>query len=425
MNDNHFIRMGTREAWGRRVAFGLDRIDRRQHCYVVGKTGVGKSTLLRNMIVQDILAGDGVGLIDPHGDLALDVLDHIPAGRSRDVVYFNPADQEFPIAFNLLRPVGREERHLVADGIVSAFKSVWRDSWGPRLQHTLYATIAALLECSNVSLLGVSRMLADEHYRAWVVRQCTDPVVRAFWLSEFAGYDKRFLAEVIAPVQNKVGQLLMAAPLRNVLGQIKSTFDVPFLMNNRRIFIANLSKGQLGEEKSNLLGAMLVTQFQLAAMQRATVAEADRRDFFLYVDEFHNFATDSFASILSESRKYRLGLTLSHQYTAQLHDSVRDAVFGNVGNLVSFRVGDADAKLLEREFGGYSAATLSSLGNFEICARLLDGGEQREAFLGRTVAPALARCGRRDKIIRRSRQRYATPRRVVEDKIGRWLADSQ
>ena len=296
-----FIHIGKRQVWGGEQPFGLSRADRRQHLYAIGKTGTGKSSLLRNLILQDLAAGNGVGLIDPHGDLAEEILDHIPRWRADHVVYFNPADQEFPIGFNLLQSVPRDRRHLVAAGVVSAFKNTWSESWGPRMEYVLSASVSALLDAENVSILSLPRMLVDERYRDWVVRQVKDPVVRSFWTREFAGYDKRFRSEVIAPVQNKVGQLIMSSPIRNILGQIRSKITPRFMMDRERIFIANLSKGRLGAEASSLLGAFLVTEFQVAAMARADMPEADRRDFFLYIDEFHSFTSDSFASILSES----------------------------------------------------------------------------------------------------------------------------
>jgi hypothetical protein len=379
------------------VPFGHSRADRRYHTYALGKTGTGKSTLLWNLILQDIAAGEGVGLIDPHGDLAWDILDHIPKWRTDHVVYFDPADREYPIGLNPLHNVPKDQRHLVSSGVISAFKSVYRESWGPRLEYLLFATIAALLECENVTLLGVQRMLVDAPYRDWVVRQVKDPAVRAFWTEEFAGYDKRFLAEVISPVQNKVGALFMAAPIRNILGQVRSKVDARFMMDRGRIFIANLSKGRLGEDKANLLGAFLVTQFQLAAMARSDTPEESRSDFYLYVDEFHNFATDSFASILSEARKYRLCLTLSHQYIDQLRPEVRDAVFGNAGTLISFRVGESDARVLEREFGGeYAAKHFSDLANHQVAVKLVQGGATTQPFVGHTNPQLTTNLRRRD-----------------------------
>jgi len=416
------IVLGMRELWGQEIPFVLSPHDRRQHLYIIGKSGTGKTTLLRNLILQDIEAGRGVAVIDPHGDLANDILDHIPRNRIEDVAYFNPADMEHPIGFNLLGSTPPDERHLIASGVVGVFKTIWPDFWGPRLEYILYAAAAALLDCENVTLLGVQRMLSDDRYRAWVVKQVKDPMVRSFWEDEFANYDKKFLNEAIAPIQNKVGQLLMSPHVRNILGQVRSRINARFMMDNGRIFIADVSKGKLGADKSNLIGAMLVTQFQLAAMARADVPEAQRRDFFLYVDEFQSFASDSFISILSEARKYRLCLTLSHQYVDQLRPEIRDAVFGNVGSIVAFRVGHRDAKVLEQAFGEtYRANQLTSLANHEVCAKLLADGQDYEPFLGKTLPPIGERHGRRETIVCRSREKYATSRQTIEDKIRRWL----
>lgn len=419
---NQFVIIGTRDGWGQEEPFALFQRDRRQHLHVVGKSGTGKTTMLRNMIIQDIEAGRGVGVIDPHGDLALDLLDHIPSHRIEDVAYFDPSDAEYPIGFNLLGAVPAGRRHLVASGVVSVFRGIWADSWGPRLEYILYATVAALLECENVSLLGVTRMLSDEAYRDWVVRQVKDPMVRSFWVSEFGRYDKRFLQEAVAPIQNKVGQLLMAPELRNILGQVKTRIDARFMMDNRRIFIANLSKGKIGADKANLLGALWVTQFQLAAMSRADVPEAERVDFNLYVDEFQSFVSDSFTSLLSESRKYALSLSLSHQYFDQLKPSILDAVMGNVGSLVAFRVGFEDAERLERAFGrAYVAAHFTGLSNGEVCVKLLNQGQEEQPFIGKTLPPIGTRHGHAQKIMRRSREKYARVRATVESKIERWI----
>lgn len=424
-DEQHFAQIGARFIGSSERVFGLEHEDRRHHLYVIGKTGTGKTTLLRNLIIQDIKAGHGVGVIDPHGDLANDLLDYIPRHRIEDVVFFNPADMDYPIGFNLLCSVSADERHLVASGIVSVFKSIWPDSWGPRLEYILYAAVAALLDCENVSLLGIPRMLADASYRAWVVKQIKDPVVHSFWVNEFERYEKKFLQEAVAPIQNKVGQLLMSPHLRNILGQARSRIDARFMMDHRRIFIADMSKGKLGADKSNLMGAFLVTQFQLAAMSRADVPEKDRKDFFLYVDEFQSFASDSFVSILSEARKYRLCLTLSHQYISQVRPEIREAVFGNAGSLVSFRVGQKDAEVLEREFGNSLVAKqFVELANHEVCAKMLSSGQYGEPFSGRTLPPIDKRLGGRLKIIRRSREKYAAKREVVEDKIKRWLRPS-
>lgn len=415
--------LGMRRVWDTYESFGLRQQDRRQHLYAVGQTGVGKSTMLRNLILQDIEAGKGVSFIDPHGDLAEELLDYIPSWRTEDLVYFNPADQEYPMGLNLLQSAPRERRHLAVSGVLSALKGIWRDSWGPRLEYILSNALSALMECENVSLLGVQRMLSDDRYRRWVVKQVSDPMVRSFWLDEFERYDAAFRREAIAPIQNKVGQLLMAAPLRNIIGQVKSSFDPSFMMNDRRILIANLSKGALGEEASSLLGAILVTQFQLAAMARVNTPEAERIDHTLVVDEFQNMiASSSLASMLSEARKYRLSLVLSHQYLDQLERSVREAIFGNVGSLVSFRVGTRDADILARELNRtYNANEFTGLKNHRICAKLMNKGIHTEPFWAETLPPVGKHHGRRETLIRRSREKYAADRAVIEAKLHRYI----
>jgi type IV secretory pathway TraG/TraD family ATPase VirD4 len=414
--------LGMRDVWGEQKPFGLLPADRRHHLYVIGKTGSGKTTLLRNMILQDIEAGRGVGLIDPHGDLAAEVLEHIPRHRIEDVVYFDPSDEDFPVALNLLAGIPKSQRHLVASGIVSALKGIWSESWGPRMEYILYATVAALLECENVSLLGVSRMFTDEAFRAWVVKQVKDPVVRSFWVDEFARYDRRFLQDAVAPIQNKVGQLLMSSQLRNVLGQVQRKIDARFMMDGQRIFVANLCKGKLGADKANLMGALLVTQFQLAAMARADVPEAERTDFYLYVDEFQSFISETFAHVLSEARKYGLCLTLAHQYLDQLKPSVADAVMGNVGSMISFRIGHRDAEAMELALGKtYAPHQFTGLSNGELFAKLLNQGRDQDAFMGTTFPPGGTRYGHTRTILERSRVKYTAPRKAVESRLARWF----
>ena len=420
--DHDTTYIGEREIWGGEKPFGISRLDRRQHLYLIGKTGTGKTTLLRNLICQDIERGNGVGLIDPHGDFAEEILDCIPSWRSDHVLYFNPADSDFPVGFNLVRSSVASRKYLEASAVVGAFKHLWRDSWGPRLEYILYAGVAALMECENVSLLSLPRLLSNPRYRRWILNQVRDPIVRNFWEREFAGFDKRLLAEIISPIQNKVGQLLMAAPLRNVFGQVKSRIDPRFIMDNRRIFIANLSKGRLGEDKSNLLGSLLVSKFQTAAMERSDMPEDKRTDFYLFIDEFPNFSTDSFAAILSEARKYRLNLTLANQYIDQMSQEVRQALFGNVGSIVSFRVGLTDARVLANEFGSdYAPQQFTEMANYEVRAKLLDRGQNGEPFLGRTVSPSRTLHGHRRNLVRHSRERFGTRRDLVESKIRRWL----
>ena len=421
--DADLVFVGTRLAFEGEQVFGLKPKDRRQHTYFIGKSGSGKSTALRNILIQDLHAGRGIGLLDPHGDLATELLEHIPPNRTDDVVYFNPTDLEHPISFNLFAATDPQSRNLVASSIVTAFKSIWRDSWGPRLEYILFAAVAALLECQNTTLLGLPRMLIDNDYRDWVLRQVKDPAISSFWLDEFNHYDPRFMREAISPIQNKVGQLLMSPILRNILGQVRSAVNIRYIMDHRKIFIANLAKGTIGEDKSNLLGALLVSQFQQASMGRAAVPEEERPDFHLVIDEFQSFSTDSVISILSESRKYRLCLTLAHQYLAQLPEGVAEAVFGNVGTLIAFRVGETDASILSREFGGhYDLDLYSTLDNHRVVVKLLADGRYAESFLATTLPPLSTRYGRSANIIRRSRERYTMPRYVVEDKIRRWLA---
>jgi hypothetical protein len=424
--NNQKIIIGQYDTWGTPRIFGISPNDQRQHLYVIGKTGVGKTTLLRNLILQHIQAGHGVGVIDPHGDLAEELLHHIPPARADHLVYFNPADLDYPISLNLLADVPPNERHLTASGIVAAFKNIWPDSWGPRLEYILYNAVVALLDCPNTSLLGVNRLLTDSTYRRWVVNQIEDPFIRDFWQTEYESYDPRFQREAIAPIQNKLGQFLLNPVIRNILGQVKKRVNFPFIMDDGRLFIANLSKGQIGHEKANLLGSLLTTQFQLAAMARARQPEESRRDFYLFIDEFQNFSTEAFASILAESRKYRLCLTLSHQYIDQLSLPVRQAVFGNVGTLIAFRVGSTDAEVLKKEFGNvFEIQQFADLNQYEVLVNLLESGTNRTPFRGRTLEPLQHRVGRKEKLIARSRERFATLRTVVENKLNRWLLNQK
>lgn len=416
------ITIGKKEGWGDPQPFGIAAVDERQHIYIIGKTGSGKTTLLRNLIIQHIAFGHGVGVIDPHGDLAEELLNHIPPNRADHLVYFNPGDLEYPIGMNVIGRVEPDERHLVASGIVSAFKAIWRDSWGPRLEYILYNAVSALLECRNQTLLGVNRLLTDEIYRTKVIRQITDPFIRAFWAEEYESYDERFKREAIAPIQNKIGQFLLNPVVRNILGQVRKKVDIPFAMNNSRLFIANLSKGQLGHDKANLIGSLLVTQFQLGAMSRSLKPESERRDFYLFIDEFQNFSTDAFASILAEARKYRLCLTLSNQYIDQLPDTIRQAVFGNVGTLVAFRMGYTDAEVMAKEFGKtIPTMALTDLERYEAVVKLLVEGTNQEPFRAKMLPPMANWFGRRDKIIRLSRERFAMPRWKIDDKLKRWM----
>jgi hypothetical protein len=325
----------------------------------------------------------------------------------------------------LLANVPKDEKPLVASGIVGAFKSIWHDSWGPRMEYILYNAIAALLDCQNTSLLGVNRMLMDDEYRAWVIRQIKDPFIKEFWESEYAGYDERFRREAIAPVQNKLGQFLLNPVIRNILGQVECKVSFPFMMDNQRIFIANLSKGKIGHDKSNLLGSLLVTQFQLAAMRRANQPEHERRDFHLFIDEFQNFTTDSFAAILAEARKYRLCLTLSHQYVDQIPLPIRQAVLGNVGTLFSFRIGNSDAEALQKEFGNtFIAQQFVDLERFHVFAKVLEHGTNEQPFKGETLEPVNINHRKAKAHIVCSRRKFARPRRIVEAKLNQFPTSS-
>src|SRR3989344_1365672 len=408
-----------------RRPFGIYTDDRRRHVYVIGKTGVGKTTLLENMILQDVKMGRGLALVDPHGDVAEKIADAIPPERINDVVYFDPADIDFPVAFNPLESVDPQYKYLVASGLVSSLKKIWADSWGPRLEYILRNVILALLDYPSSTMLGIMRMLSDKGYRKKVVDYISDPVVKAFWENEFANYNERFRSEAISPIQNKVGQFLSSSIIRNIVAQPKSTIDMKDIMDNGKILLINVSKGRIGEDNSALLGAMLITKLQLAAMDRASIPEADRKDFYLYVDEFQNFATESFATILSEARKYRLNLIIAHQYITQMEEVVRDAVFGNVGTIISFRVGAFDAEYLEKEFMPYFTQTdLVNLDKYNAYIKLMIQGATSAPFSMETIPPVSDTYNSKEKVLRVSRERYGSPRKEIEDKIARWSSST-
>lgn len=404
-------------------SFGIKRDDRRRHVYIIGKTGMGKTTLLENMIISDIIHGEGCCYIDPHGDTAEKVLNYIPSNRVNDVVYINPADSDFPIAFNILESVDENHKHLIASGIVGVFKKQFAESWGPRLEYILRNAVLALLDYPGSTLLGIMRILVDKDYRDKVIEKIKDPVVRSFWTNEYSKWNERTLQEVISPIQNKVGQFLSNFLIRNIVGQVKSTIDLREIMDKKKILILNLSKGRIGEDTMQLLGSMIVTKLYMAAMSRVDIPEAERPDFYLYVDEFQNFATDSFASILSEARKYRLDLTVAHQYILQLPETVSAAIFGNVGTMICFRVGAADAEELVKEFTPFFLEEdLVNLPAFAIYLKLMIDGISSDPFSANTLPPLFDEMitENNEKVIKVSRERYAHPRAVVEDKINRW-----
>jgi len=408
--------------------FGIRTDDRRRHMYLIGKTGMGKSTILENMIIDDIRAGHGVAVVDPHGDLAEKIIEYIPSERINDVVYFNPSDINFPIAFNVVEQVEPHLRHLVASGLIGVFQKLWADSWGPRLEYILRNAILAILDFPGSTLLGVVRMLSDKNYRKKVVANIKDPVVKAFWEKEFSGYADKFASEAVSPIQNKVGQFLSSSLMRNIIGQVKSAIDIRDIMDNGKILIMNLSKGRIGEDNSALLGAMMITKIQLAAMSRVDVPEKERRDFYLYIDEFQNFSTDSFANILSEARKYRLNLILAHQYIEQLSEKVKPAVFGNVGTMVVFRVGAADAEELVKEFTPtFTEEDLVNLPKYEMYLKLMIDGIASSPFSAKGLPPLSfeEQTGNTERVVNYSREKYASEKLEVEEKIMRWHSEEE
>ncbi|HTM68105.1 MAG TPA: type IV secretion system DNA-binding domain-containing protein [Candidatus Binatia bacterium] len=420
-HENEVILFGETNFRNQRRKFGIKTDDRRRHMYVLGKTGMGKTTLLENMVLADVYAGHGLAYVDPHGDTAEKFLDFIPPHRINDVVYFNPADMEFPIGFNILETVDESQKHLVAAGLMGVFKKIWPDVWSSRMEYILLNTIMALLDFPGSTLLGINRLLSDAEYRNRVVSLIQDPVVKTFWVKEFASFSEKYRTEAVAPLQNKVGQFLSATIIRNIVAQVKSTINMREIMDTRKILIVNLAKGRIGEENSRLLGAMIITRLQLSAMERVDMPEKDRQDFYLYVDEFQNFATQSFANILSEARKYRLALIVAHQYIEQLEEEVRAAIFGNVGSLIIFRVGAADATFMEQEFTPrFTPEDLVNLKKFEVYLKLMIDGASSEPFSAATLPPIAVRTGSTEKVIKVSRERYSTQRKVIEDKVIKW-----
>lgn len=421
LEENRINYFGETNFRNRKVKFGIKTDDRRRHMYVIGKTGMGKSTLLENMIIEDIQAGAGLAVTDPHGDMAEKILSYVPSSRINDVIYFNPFDAEYPIAFNILENNKPEYKNLIASGLVGVFKKIWADSWGPRLEYILMNAILALLENPGNTLLGLPRLLVDKKFRKKIVDHVDDPVVKSFWVDEYANYNDKFRNEAIAPIQNKIGQFLSSALIRNIVAQPKSTIDVRRVMDEGKILIMNLSKGRVGEENSALLGAMMITRIQLAAMSRVDIPESERRDFFLYVDEFQNFSTESFAQILAEARKYRLSLVLAHQYIEQLSDVVKAAVFGNVGTMITFRVGAVDAEEFEKEYDPhFLMQDLVNLPKYHFYLKLMIDGVSSEPFSAASIKPESSKENNVDTIIRVSRERYGRPIAEVEEKIKRW-----
>ena len=406
--------------------FGIQRSDRRRHLYAVGKSGTGKSKLLELLIKSDIEAGKGVGVLDPHGDLVDNILRFIPEHRIKDVIYFDPADTEFPIAFNPLEKVDEKFKMQITIGFIDIFKKLFGSNWSNRLEHVLRYTTLALLDSPNTTVLSILKMLSDKNYRQKIVSRIEDSVVKNFWVNEFAGWSEKFDAEAITPLLNKVGQLVSTNMIRNIIGQSKNTFDLRDIMDGQKILLMKVSKGLLGEENAALLGSMIITKIYQAAMARADMREEDRKDFYFYVDEFQNFATDTFAEILSEARKYRLCLTIAHQYIGQLDNVVRKTVFGNVGSMVSFRVGAEDAAILAAEYTPiFGVRDIINLGVREFYLKMSIDGELTEAFSGRTLDIEYGEIDHSKAILEASRKAYCQSRENVESTLKKWDEGSE
>ncbi|MBI3572109.1 type IV secretion system DNA-binding domain-containing protein [Candidatus Kaiserbacteria bacterium] len=407
---------------GKKIPFGIKQKDRDRHMYVIGKTGMGKSTLLENMAIQDLRNGEGIAFIDPHGGTVDRLLDYIPQERVKDVVYFAPFDMENPIAFNVMEDVGYDKRHLVVSGLMATFKKIWEDAWSARMEYILTNTLLALLEYPGATLLGVNRMYTDKGYRAKVIDNVKDPVVKDFWLKEFANYGDRYTQEATPAIQNKIGQFTGNPLIRNIIGQPKSSFDIRTMMDERKILLINLSKGLVGETNMRLLGSMLTTRIFLGAMSRANLAAGELAKlphFYFYVDEFQNFANKTFSEILSESRKYRLDLTIAHQYIEQMEEEVRDAVFGNAGTTIAFRVGPFDAEVLETVFmPRFTKEDIVSLDKRQIYLSLMIDDVGSPPFSAVTIPPIEAPpVSYHQDVIAWSRKQFTTPRGGIEKAI--------
>ncbi len=390
------------------MTFGIRQDDRRRHIYMIGKSGTGKSTLIANMAIDDLKKRKGLAVIDPHGDLSEILLDYIPSHRINDVCYLNPADKEHPFSINILEVDDPTQAELVASGIVSIFYKLYAHSWGPRMEYILRNTLLTLAQTPHTTLVDVPKILTNRKFRDKVVEKLQDQVLLEFWTKEFNKMPDRLREEAINPILNKVGQFVTSPLIRGLIGQPKSTVNLERIMNEGKVLILNLSQGRLGEDNAALLGAMLITKIQLAAMNRVSIPEEQRRDFYLYVDEFQNFATRAFIKILSEARKYRLNLCLANQYMAQIDEDVQKAILGNAATLVSFLVGAEDAHILEREFGEvYTEKDLVGLSNFQIVTKLSVDNLTSRPFFAYTLPLPKSKNQNREKVIRVSRERFS------------------
>ncbi|MEN9852152.1 MAG: hypothetical protein RI996_95 [Candidatus Parcubacteria bacterium] len=428
MNDDQKITyFGETDFRNARTKFGIKRKDRTRHMYIIGKTGMGKSTLLENMAIQDIQGGEGICFIDPHGSAAEKLLEFVPEHRIKDVIYFAPFDLENPISFNVLEGIDEERKHLIAAGLMNAFKKIWAEAFSGRMEYILGMTLLALLDNPGETLLGVNRMYSDKDYRKKIVENIKDPSVRSFWVDEYAKYSEKFATEATAAIQNKIGQFTANPLIRNLLGQQESSFDFRQAMDQKKILIVNLSKGKMGPDNMRLIGGMVVTKIYLAAMSRADASAKELKalaPFYLYVDEFQNFANESFAEILSESRKYNLALTVANQYIEQMTEEVRGAILGNVGSMIVFRIGATDAEIMEKEFTPFfTAEDLVNLGFTQIYLKLMIDGVGSQPFSATSLdtLPPLEKSFERE-IIENSRLMYCKPRAVIEENIANWFA---
>jgi hypothetical protein len=418
--DENISAFGLTNFRGINHQFGMLRYDRSRHMYIIGQTGAGKSGTLSLLALSDIFHGQGYAIIDPHGDFAIDNMKFIPAARIKDVVYFNPADTAHPLGFNPLEVINPNMKSNISSEVIGVLERMFSNSWGPRLEYILRYTILALLDRPTTTMLDITRMLTDKKFRKETLTYCTDTVVLQFWNVEFASWTEKFQAEAIAPILNKVGAFTANPIIRNIIGQPKSTFNIREIMDDGKILIVNLSKGLLGEDNSSILGSFLVTKIQLAAMSRSDIPKIeDRRPFFLYVDEFQNFATNSFATILSEARKYGLNLTVANQYISQMDETVRDAVFGNVGTMITFRVSADDAPILVKQFEPqFEANDLLQMANRNFVINMVIGGEKTPAFSARTLELPPPQSDNSALIIENTRMNYSRTRADIEKEIS-------
>ncbi|WP_408912887.1 type IV secretory system conjugative DNA transfer family protein [Candidatus Nanosynbacter lyticus] len=419
-NDDQISAFGVTNFRGISHQFGMLRYDRSRHVYIIGQTGAGKSGLLELFALSDIFHNQGYAIIDPHGDFAINNMKFIPGSRLNDVIYFNPADTAYPLGFNPLEVTNPNQKTNISSEVIGVLKRMFGDSWGPRLEYILRYTILALLDRPETTMLDITRMLTDKEFRKETLGYCRDTVVLQFWNVEFASWNDKFVAEAIAPVLNKVGAFTANPIIRNIIGQPKSTFNIRQIMDEGKILIVNLSKGLIGEDNAAILGSFLVTKIQLAAMSRSDIPDVrDRRPFYLYVDEFQNFATDSFATILSEARKYGLNLTVANQYISQMSETVRDAVFGNVGTIISFRVSADDAPILAKQFEpNFESIDLLQMHNRNFVINMVIGGEKTPAFSARSLELPPSQADNTPHIIEHSRRMYSKSREDVEREIS-------